>query len=64
MRIYLSVGLRAEDIVEGASPARWRTPDWSLGDDDPKAAALTRSRLFAEWADQTILVMTLPTPLA
>jgi hypothetical protein len=24
---------------------------------DPKAAALTRSRLFAEWAEQTILVI-------
>jgi hypothetical protein len=31
--------------------------DWSLGDNDPKAAALTRSRLFAEWAGQTILVI-------
>ncbi len=31
--------------------------DWSLGDNAPKAAALTRSRLFAEWADRTILVI-------
>jgi hypothetical protein len=30
---------------------------WSLGDNDPKAAALTGLRLFAEWADQTILVI-------
>ena len=28
-----------------------------LADNDRKAAALTRSRLFAEWADQTILVI-------
>jgi hypothetical protein len=27
-------------------------PNWSFGDNDPKAAVLTRSRLFAEWADQ------------
>ncbi|WP_156898781.1 hypothetical protein [Bradyrhizobium erythrophlei] len=29
----------------------------SIGDNDRKAAALTRSRLFAEWADQLILVI-------
>jgi hypothetical protein len=29
----------------------------SFGDNDRKAAALTRSRLFAEWADQPILVI-------
>ena len=45
-------------------PCQLAHPDWSFADNDPKAAALTRSRLFAEWADQTILVMTLPTPLA
>lgn len=38
-------------------PCQMAHPDWVLGDDDPKAAALTRSRLFAEWADQTILVI-------
>ena len=38
-------------------PCQLAHPDWSLGDDDPKAAALTRSRLFAEWADRTILVI-------
>jgi glyoxylase-like metal-dependent hydrolase (beta-lactamase superfamily II) len=38
-------------------PCQLAHPDWSLGDDDPNAAALTRSRLFAEWADQTILVI-------
>jgi hypothetical protein len=32
-------------------------PNWSFGDNDPKAAVLTRSRLFAEWADQPILVI-------
>lgn len=32
-------------------------PEWLLGDNDPKAAAITRSRLFAEWADRTILVI-------
>lgn len=38
-------------------PCQMAHPDWSLGDSDPKAAALTRSRLFAEWADQGILVI-------
>jgi glyoxylase-like metal-dependent hydrolase (beta-lactamase superfamily II) len=38
-------------------PCQLAHPDWSLGDDDPKAAALTRSRLFAEWADLPILVI-------
>jgi glyoxylase-like metal-dependent hydrolase (beta-lactamase superfamily II) len=38
-------------------PCQLAHPDWSLSDNDPKAAALTRSRLFAEWADQTILVI-------
>lgn len=38
-------------------PCQLAHPDWSLGDDDPTAAALTRSRLFAEWADQAILVI-------
>jgi glyoxylase-like metal-dependent hydrolase (beta-lactamase superfamily II) len=37
-------------------PCQMAHPDWSL-DDDPKAAALTRSRLFAELADQTIPVI-------
>jgi glyoxylase-like metal-dependent hydrolase (beta-lactamase superfamily II) len=32
-------------------------PDWSFADNDLKAAVLTRSRLFAEWADQAILVI-------
>ena len=38
-------------------PCQLAHPDWVLGDNDPKAAAITRSRLFAEWADQTILVI-------
>jgi len=38
-------------------PCQLAHPYWSLGDNDPKAAALARSRLFAEWADQTILVI-------
>jgi hypothetical protein len=38
-------------------PCQLAHPDWSLGDGDPKAAALTRSRLFAEWADAAILVI-------
>ena len=37
-------------------PCQMAHPDWSL-DADPKAAALTRRRLFAEWADQPILVI-------
>jgi glyoxylase-like metal-dependent hydrolase (beta-lactamase superfamily II) len=38
-------------------PCQLAHPDWSFGDNDPKAAVLTRSRLFAEWVDQTILVI-------
>jgi glyoxylase-like metal-dependent hydrolase (beta-lactamase superfamily II) len=38
-------------------PCHLAHPDWSFGDDDPQVAALTRSRLFAEWADQPILVI-------
>ncbi len=38
-------------------PCQMAHPDWMFGDDDPKTAALTRSRLFAEWADQPILVI-------
>nr|WP_299641848.1 MBL fold metallo-hydrolase [Devosia sp.] len=32
-------------------------PDWTLADHDPKTAVLTRSRLFAEWADRDTLVI-------
>ena len=38
-------------------PCQIAHPDWALGDHDPQAALLTRSRLFAEWADQPILVI-------
>ncbi|HEY1890147.1 MAG TPA: MBL fold metallo-hydrolase [Steroidobacteraceae bacterium] len=38
-------------------PCQLAHPDWAFGDDDRKVAALTRSRLFAEWADQPILVI-------
>jgi len=38
-------------------PWQMAHPDWTLADVDPKVAALTRSRLFAEWADQPILVI-------
>jgi hypothetical protein len=43
-------------FVSEDDPCQMAHPDWGL-DNDPKAAALTRSRLFAEWADQTILVI-------
>jgi len=38
-------------------PCQIAHPDWVLGDHDPKVATLTRARLFAEWDDQTILVI-------
>jgi glyoxylase-like metal-dependent hydrolase (beta-lactamase superfamily II) len=38
-------------------PCQMAHPDWSLGDDDPKVAGLTRARLFAEWADRAVLVI-------
>lgn len=39
-------------------PCQMAHPDWSPPfDSDPKAAAVTRARLFAEWADQPILVI-------
>ena len=39
-------------------PCQLAHPDWSPGfDSDPKAAATTRARMFAEWADQPILVI-------
>jgi glyoxylase-like metal-dependent hydrolase (beta-lactamase superfamily II) len=38
-------------------PCQLAHPDWVLGDNDPKAAVLTRARLFAEWADQKVLVI-------
>jgi glyoxylase-like metal-dependent hydrolase (beta-lactamase superfamily II) len=38
-------------------PCQLAHPDWSFADTDPTAAVLTRSRLFADWADQPILVI-------
>ena len=38
-------------------PCQLAHPHWSLGDHDEPAAVLTRSRLFAEWADQPTLVI-------
>jgi len=38
-------------------PCQIAHPDWSLGDNDSEAAAHTRWRLFAEWADQNFLVI-------
>jgi glyoxylase-like metal-dependent hydrolase (beta-lactamase superfamily II) len=39
-------------------PCQLAHPDWSPAfDSDPNAAAVTRARLFAEWADKPILVI-------
>ena len=39
-------------------PCQLAHPDWSPSfDSDPKAAAVTRQKMFAEWADQPILVI-------
>jgi len=39
-------------------PCQLAHPDWSPPfDTDPKAAAVTRARMFAEWADKPILVI-------
>jgi glyoxylase-like metal-dependent hydrolase (beta-lactamase superfamily II) len=38
-------------------PCQMAHTDWLFGDNDPQDAARTRSRLFAEWADQPILVI-------
>lgn len=38
-------------------PCQMAHPGWTLADIDPKTAVETRSRLFAEWADQPILVI-------
>lgn len=39
------------------NPCQMAHPEWSFGDHDQSAGELTRARLFAEWADQTILVI-------
>lgn len=38
-------------------PCQFAHPEWVLGDDNAEVAAATRARLFAEWADQPILVI-------
>ncbi len=38
-------------------PCQMAHPDWAFGGAEPKAAVRTRRRLFAEWADQPILVI-------
>ena len=38
-------------------PCQLAHPDWSLGDNDPAAAALTRAQLFNDWANQAALVI-------
>ena len=39
-------------------PCQMAHPDWSPAfDSDPDAAAVTRARLFAEWADEPVLVI-------
>jgi glyoxylase-like metal-dependent hydrolase (beta-lactamase superfamily II) len=39
-------------------PCQMAHPDWSPAfDSDPAAAAVTRARLFAEWADEPVLVI-------
>jgi glyoxylase-like metal-dependent hydrolase (beta-lactamase superfamily II) len=45
-------------------PAQLAHLDWAFGDSDPAAGIRTRQRLFAEWADQPILVIGshFPTP--
>jgi len=37
-------------------------PDWSLGDHDKTAAALTRACLFTDWTDQPLLVIDIHSP--
>jgi glyoxylase-like metal-dependent hydrolase (beta-lactamase superfamily II) len=38
-------------------PSQMAHPDWSFGDHDKEAGIAARFRLFAEWADQPILVI-------
>ncbi|HEV3154026.1 MAG TPA: MBL fold metallo-hydrolase [Candidatus Baltobacteraceae bacterium] len=38
-------------------PCQFAHPEWVFGDTDSNAAVLTRSRLFAEWADHNVLVI-------
>lgn len=60
---HVSVIIESDDeraVITGDMlhhPCQFANPNWYLGDNDQKVAALTRSRLFAEWADQPILVI-------
>jgi glyoxylase-like metal-dependent hydrolase (beta-lactamase superfamily II) len=60
---HVSVAIESEGeraVITGDiahHPCQLAHPDWTLGDHDRAVAALTRSRLFAAWADQPILVI-------
>jgi glyoxylase-like metal-dependent hydrolase (beta-lactamase superfamily II) len=60
---HVSVMIESEEqraVITGDiahHPCQIARPDWRLGDHDPEAARLTRSHLFADWADQSILVI-------
>ena len=61
---HVSVMIESEDeraVITGDMthhPCQMAHPDWNGEFEfDPTGAVLTRSRLFAEWADQTILVI-------
>jgi len=61
---HVSVSIESEGaraVITGDMthhPCQLAHPDWSPRfDSDPNAAAATRTRLFAEWADQPILVI-------
>lgn len=61
---HVAVDIRSEGrraVITGDTthhPCQLAHPDWSPGFDvDPKAAAATRARLFAEWADKPVLMI-------
>lgn len=61
---HVSVRIESEGAVAVITgdmshhPCQMAHPDWSPGfDSDPKAAAVTRARMFAEWADEQLLVI-------
>jgi glyoxylase-like metal-dependent hydrolase (beta-lactamase superfamily II) len=60
---HVSVLIDSEDqraVITGDMvhhPSQMAHLDWSFGDRDKPAGVLTRSRLFAEWADRPILVI-------
>jgi glyoxylase-like metal-dependent hydrolase (beta-lactamase superfamily II) len=70
---HVSVAIESEGakaVITGDMshhPCQMAHPDWSPRfDSDPKASAVTRARLFAEWADEGSLVIGThyPTPTA